>query len=247
MDTEVRDEGAKYVIKGNVTFERELAKSKDSYRINDVVLEAYTELKGTAAEDILKQNEELAKRGYRVIALAMGKVRAKKSYSEFDVKDLVFIGLVGFIDPIRPESKQAIADCHTAGVKVIMITGDHPLTAFKIAQDINIADNKNQVATGVDVEYQFSLGEASFDEFVKGKTVFSRVTPTDKLHIVESLKRQGEFVAVTGDGVNDSPAIKSAHIGIAMGSGTDVSKETADMIIMDDNFKSIVKGVKEGR
>ena len=128
-----------------------------------------------------------------------------------------------------------------------MITGDHPLTAFKIAQDINIADNKNQVATGVDVEYQFSLGEASFDEFVKGKTVFSRVTPTDKLHIVESLKRQGEFVAVTGDGVNDSPAIKSAHIGIAMGSGTDVSKETADMIIMDDNFKSIVKGVKEGR
>jgi len=200
-----------------------------------------------AAEDILKQNEELAKRGYRVIALAMGKVRTKKSYGEFDVKDLVFIGLVGFIDPIRPESKQAVADCHTAGVKVIMITGDHPLTAFKIAQDINIADNKNQVATGVDVEYQFSLGESSFDEFVKGKTVFSRVTPTDKLHIVESLKRQGEFVAVTGDGVNDSPAIKSAHIGIAMGSGTDVSKETADMIIMDDNFKSIVKGVKEGR
>ena len=200
-----------------------------------------------AAEDILKQNENLAKRGYRVIAIAMNRVKTKKSYSEFDVKDLVFIGLVGFIDPVRPESKQAIADCHTAGIKVIMITGDHPLTAFKIAQDIKIADNKNQVATGLDVEYQYSLGEASFDAFVKEKTVFSRVTPTDKLHIVESLKRQGEFVAVTGDGVNDSPAIKSAHIGIAMGSGTDVSKETADMIIMDDNFNSIVKGVKEGR
>ena len=200
-----------------------------------------------AREDILKQNENLAKRGYRVIAIAAGTVKNKKSYSERDVDDLVFLGLVGFIDPVRPESMQAIKDCHTAGIKVIMITGDHPLTAFKIAQDINIASDMKQVATGKEVEYQFSLGEKQFDEFVKGKTVFSRVTPTDKLNIVNSLKRQGEFVAVTGDGVNDSPAIKSAHIGIAMGSGTDVSKETADMIIMDDNFNSIVSGVKEGR
>ena len=196
---------------------------------------------------IEKQNESLAKRGYRVIALAVGNVKKKASYSESDIEELTFIGLVGFIDPVRPESKQAIADCHKAGIKVIMITGDHPLTAFSIAGDINIATDFNQVATGKDVERMYALGEKEFDEFVKGKTVFSRVTPTDKLHIVDSLKRQGEFVAVTGDGVNDSPAIKSAHIGIAMGSGTDVSKETADMIIMDDNFNSIVKGVKEGR
>ena len=196
---------------------------------------------------IQKQNESLAKRGYRVIALAVGKVPSKKNYSEKDIKDLTFIGLVGFIDPVRPESKTAIADCHKAGIKVMMITGDHPLTAFSIAQDINIADSFDQVATGSEVEAAFEKGEKEFDEFVKGKTVFSRVTPTDKLNIVNSLKRQGEFVAVTGDGVNDSPAIKSAHIGIAMGSGTDVSKETADMIILDDNFNSIVQGVKEGR
>ena len=194
-----------------------------------------------------EQNESLAKRGYRVIALAVGKVSNKKNYSENDIKDLSFIGLVGFIDPVRPESKTAIADCHKAGIKVIMITGDHPLTAFSIAQDIKIAEKFEQVATGTEVEAAFAKGEKEFDEFVKGVTVFSRVTPTDKLNIVNSLKRQGEFVAVTGDGVNDSPAIKSAHIGIAMGSGTDVSKETADMIILDDNFNSIVQGVKEGR
>ena len=196
---------------------------------------------------IEKQNESLAERGYRVIALAVGEVKNQDSYSEKDISKLTFIGLVGFIDPVRPETKGSIADCHHAGIKVIMITGDHPLTAFSIAKDIDIAEDYKQVATGKDVEQAFAKGNAEFDAFVKAKTVFSRVTPTDKLHIVESLKRQGEFVAVTGDGVNDSPAIKSAHIGISMGSGTDVSKETADMIILDDNFTSIVQGVKEGR
>ena len=196
---------------------------------------------------IEKQNEDLARRGYRVIALAEGRVNKKQKFDKTDIKDLTFIGLVSFIDPVRPESKTSIAECHKAGIKVIMITGDHPLTALSIAKDINIADKLEQVATGTEVEEMFNKGEENFDSFVKEKTVFSRVTPTDKLHIVESLKRQGEFVAVTGDGVNDSPAIKSAHIGIAMGSGTDVSKETADMIIMDDNFNSIVTGVKEGR
>jgi len=195
---------------------------------------------------IEKQNESLAERGYRVIALAEGTVK-EKDFSENFISDLTFIGLVGFIDPVRLEAKQSIAECHKAGIKVIMITGDHPLTAYSIASDINIASDKNQVATGKDVEEVFARGEKEFDKFVAFKTVFSRVTPTDKLHIVESLKRQGEFVAVTGDGVNDSPAIKSAHIGVAMGSGTDVSKETADMIILDDNFTSIVEGVKEGR
>ncbi|MBQ8451604.1 MAG: HAD-IC family P-type ATPase [Clostridia bacterium] len=196
---------------------------------------------------IEKQNESLAKRGYRVIALAEGPVHKKQHYCESDIQNLTFIGLVGFIDPVRPETKGSIEECHKAGIKVIMITGDHPLTALSIAKDINIACDKSQVATGGEVEKMYEAGEEEFDKFVKQKSVFSRVSPTDKLHIVESLKRQGEFVAVTGDGVNDSPAIKSAHIGIAMGSGTDVSKETADMIIMDDNFTSIVEGVKEGR
>ena len=198
-------------------------------------------------QKIEKQNESLAKRGFRVIALAEGEVSDKQNYSESDIKNLTLIGLVGFIDPVRPETKGSIEQCHRAGIKVIMVTGDHPLTALSIAKDINIADDMDQVATGKEVAQMYEMGEAEFDNFVKYKTVFSRVTPTDKLHIVESLKRQGEFVAVTGDGVNDSPAIKSAHIGIAMGSGTDVSKETADMIIMDDNFTSIVEGIKEGR
>ena len=199
------------------------------------------------AEKILAQNESLAKRGYRIIAVAEGVIKQQEKYGEADMKDLTLLGLVGFIDPVRLESKSAIADCHRAGIKVIMITGDHPLTAFSIAKDINIAHDFSCVATGKEVEEAFAQGEEHFDKFVKGKTVFSRVTPTDKLNIVNSLKRMGEFVAVTGDGVNDSPAIKSAHIGVAMGSGTDVSKETADMIIIDDNFNSIVQGVKEGR
>ena len=197
-------------------------------------------------KQIEKQNENLAKRGYRVIAIASKKLN-KKTFSENDINDLTLLGLVGFIDPVRKETKGAIEECHKAGIKVIMITGDHPLTALSIAKDINIASSMEEVATGIDVEKMFNTSEKEFDEFVKQKCVFSRVTPTDKLRIIESLKRQGEFVAVTGDGVNDSPAIKSAHIGIAMGSGTDVSKETADMIILDDNFNSIVSGVKEGR
>ena len=198
-------------------------------------------------EKIVAQNEDLAKRGYRVIALGVGEVGESENYTEKDIKDLTFIGLVAFIDPVRKETKPAIESCKKAGIKVIMITGDHPLTAFSIAKEINIATDITEVAVGTEVAHAFNRGEDYFDNFVKEKRVFSRVTPTDKLNIVNSLKRQGEFVAVTGDGVNDSPAIKTAHIGIAMGSGTDVSKETADMIILDDKFDSIVKGVKEGR
>ncbi len=193
------------------------------------------------------QNEMLAKDGYRVIALAMGKLPSKKHYTEKDIKGLTFMGMVGFIDPIRKEAVASIRECHTAGIKVLMITGDHPLTAFSIARDLELAENMDQVANGEEVEKIYRRGQKDFDEFVSQKLVFARVTPLQKLHIVNSLKRQGEFVAVTGDGVNDAPALKSANIGVAMGSGTDIARETADMIIVDDNFKSIVAGVKEGR
>ena len=231
-------DGKAYVtVKGSVEKLLELCSSmQDGDKINKI-----------DSKKILEQNENLAKRGYRIIAVADGEIDKKDTYSESDLQNLTLLGLVGFIDPVRKESKDAIADCHRAGIKVIMITGDHPLTAYSIAQDINIAKSFDSVATGKEVEEAYLQGEEYFDKFVSGKTVFSRVTPTDKLNIVNSLKRMGEFVAVTGDGVNDSPAIKSAHIGIAMGSGTDVSKETADMIILDDNFNSIVKGIKEGR
>ena len=198
-------------------------------------------------ELLQKQNADLAKDGYRVIALANGEIENKESYTEEDIKNLNFIGLVAFIDPIREEVKDSLKEANTAGIKVVMITGDHPLTAYSIAKELELVNSYDEVATGEEIEEYLKKGELEFDNFVKNKKVFSRVTPIDKLEIVESYKRQGEFVAVTGDGVNDAPALKSANIGISMGSGTDVAKETASMIIIDDNFKSIVAGIKEGR
>ena len=194
-----------------------------------------------------EQNEALAKDGYRVIAIANGKIDAKNEYSEKDIKNLTFMGMVGFIDPIRKEVVGAIAKCRTAGIKVLMITGDHPLTAFKISKELKLTDNFEEVTNGDEVEKYLAEGLEEFDKFVQSKKVFTRVTPIQKLKIVESLKRQGEFVAVTGDGVNDAPALRTANIGIAMGSGTDIARETAKMIVMDDNFNSIVNGVLEGR
>jgi len=193
------------------------------------------------------QNENLAKDGYRVIAIANGKINKQDNYTEKDIHKLTFMGMVGFIDPIRKEAINAIKECKTAGIKVLMITGDHPLTAFSIAKDLELTDNEKEVTNGKEVEKYYQKSEQEFDEFVKSKCIFTRVTPLQKLAIIESLKRQGEFVAVTGDGVNDAPALKSANIGIAMGSGTDIARETADMIVADDNFNSIVAGVKEGR
>lgn len=197
-----------------------------------------------------KQNEELAQEGYRVIAVASGECKNFKDkdvYESKDIPKLTFNGLVSFIDPIRKEVKGAIKKSREAGIDVIMITGDHPLTAYKIARDLELVEDKDEVATGKELDDVYEKGEDEFDKFIIGKHVFARVTPMDKLHIVESLKRRGEFVAVTGDGVNDAPAIKSANIGIAMGSGTDVAKETASMIIIDDNFNSIVSGIELGR
>ncbi|MBR1939646.1 HAD-IC family P-type ATPase [Candidatus Saccharibacteria bacterium] len=196
---------------------------------------------------VQQQNEQLAKDGYRVIALANGKVTRKSRYGVGDIKKLTFLGQVGFIDPVRKEAAVSIRKCHAAGIKVLMVTGDHPLTAFSIARDLKLTHKFEEVATGDDVERAFEAGERTFDEFVASKKVFARVTPLQKLNIVHSLKRQGEFVAVTGDGVNDAPALKAANIGIAMGSGTDIARETADMIIADDDFTSIVAGVEEGR
>ncbi len=201
-------------------------------------------------DKILAQNEQLAREGYRVIALAYNRVNdfeEKEYYDKKDIPKLIFLGLVAFIDPIREEAKVSISNCHRAGIKVIMVTGDHPLTAFSIAKELGLTNSFEEVATGADIEKEFALGNNNFDHFVASKKVFTRVTPLQKLEIIESYQRQGEFVAVTGDGVNDAPAIKTANIGIAMGSGSDVAKETSNMIIIDDNFMSIVAGIEEGR
>ncbi len=211
------------------------------------VLEFCTTMKGNNKnekldiEKIKKQHEDLASSGYRVIALAAGKTKSEKP------EHLTFEGLVAFIDPVREEVTKSINDCKKAGIKVIMITGDHPLTAYSIAKDLELVENYDEVTSGKELDEYFKKGKKEFDKFVKSKKIFTRVTPLNKLEIAESYKRQGEFVAVTGDGVNDAPAIKSANIGIAMGSGTDVAKETSSMIILDDNFNSIVIGIKEGR
>ena len=194
-----------------------------------------------------KQNDVLAKEGYRIIAVANGKVKKQDKYDFKSINNLTFLGMTGFIDPVRKEAIKSIKECRAAGIKVLMITGDHPLTAFSIAKDLELSNNFEEVATGLEIEEELKKGEKSFDKYIRQKVVFARVTPIQKLKIVESLKRQGEFVAVTGDGVNDAPALKAANIGVAMGSGTDIARETADMIIADDNFKSIVSGIKEGR
>jgi len=194
-----------------------------------------------------KQNEELAASGYRVIALAMGEVRKKSTYTEKDIKNLKFMGMVGFIDPIRKEVVSSIEKCRRAGIKVLMITGDHQLTAFKIAKDLKLTNNYAEVTTGVLVDEYLAKGDVEFDKFVKSHLVFTRISPMQKLKIVESLKRSGEFVAVTGDGVNDALALRSANLGIAMGSGTDIAREASKMIVLDDNFKSIVSGILQGR
>ena len=201
-------------------------------------------------EKVKLQNEELAKQGYRVIALAnkeISKFVEKEDYEESDIEKLDFIGLVAFIDPVRHDVKDAIKECNNAGITTIMITGDHPLTAYSIAKELELCTSFDEVCDTNELNIYKAKTQEEFDEFVKSKKVFTRVTPMDKLEIVESLKRMGEFVAVTGDGVNDTPALKAANIGIAMGSGTDVAKETADMLILDDSFTSIVEGVREGR
>lgn len=195
-------------------------------------------------EEYIKQNERLSEEGYRVIAVCDGYV---DNMEEAKIRNLEFLGMVAFIDPVRKEVKNSIKECQEAGIKVIMITGDHPATALTIAKELNLATDKSEVITGRELESIYQKGEKEFDDYIKHIKVFSRVTPTDKLKIVESLKRSGEFVAVTGDGVNDAPAIKTANIGVAMGSGTDVAIDTADLIVMDDNFTSIVEGIKEGR
>lgn len=201
------------------------------------------------------QNEALAKAGYRVIAIAAAaapQFEEKSDYTAADLPRLEFKGLVAFIDPIREDAKASIQECQEAGINVVMITGDHPLTALAIARELGLCRDEQEVITGDELAALVPAegdpaDSAEFVQCVQSKKVFARVTPMDKLNIVNALKKAGEFVAVTGDGVNDAPALKVANIGVAMGSGTDVAKETADMIILDDRFSSIVNGVREGR
>lgn len=199
---------------------------------------------------ILKQADDLAANGYRVLAFAKGEYEhfiKKEVYTKDDIPPMVFYGMVCFIDPLRAEAKISIEKCKKAGIKVIMITGDHPATAGNIAKELTIMEEGQGVVSGDMLHNAGSADSPAFKDMVCCASVFARVSPIQKLEIVDVLIRNGEFVAVTGDGVNDSPALKRANIGVAMGSGTDVAKEVGAMIIIDDNFSSIVAGVEEGR
>ncbi len=203
-------------------------------------------------EKILTKATEFAKRGLRVLAFAYREVSDDieeltcKEVEKCDaIHGLVFAGLQGMIDPPRPEAIEAIKGCKKAGIRVIMITGDHAVTAKAIGEMLGIGESKSKVLTGKDLS---KMSDEELFQIVKEVSIYARVSPEHKLRIVEQLKRNGEIVAVTGDGVNDAPALKAAHIGIAMGkSGTDVAKEASDMVLADDNFVSIFNAVREGR
>jgi len=186
--------------------------------------------------------------GYRVLAVAEA---VSPGIPEDPIKSglppLVLLGYIGFIDPVRPDARESVESCQKAGVTVVMVTGDHPATALAIAKTLGIADTQDQILTGMEIDALGSVDIPEFFDLVQKARVFARVTPVQKLSIVDALIRMGHFVAVTGDGVNDAPALRRAHIGVAMGSGTDIAKDNAAMIITDDRFSSIVAGIEEGR
>ena len=197
-----------------------------------------------------KQADALAAGGYRVLAVASGTVAIEPG-AEFApeiLTGIVFLGYVGMIDPLRPETMASVVACRQAGIEVAMVTGDHPVTALAIARELGFADRMDQVVTGPRLGAAVGQGESAVDDLIRGARVFARVEPQQKLEIVRSLMRLGHFVAVTGDGANDAPALRAANIGVAMGlRGTDIARETADLILTDDNFASIAAGVEEGR
>ncbi len=206
---------------------------------------------GPVALDKLEVEGEtlrLGREGYRVLAVAKGSLPQDNSAPSRPehVPPLTLLGLVGFIDPLRPEVESAIATCRRAGVRVVMVTGDHPATALRIGRDLDLAGSEVDMLTGVELD-KVASQDARWQERLSRTGVFARVSPLQKLMIVDELNRQGHFTAVTGDGVNDAPALRKAHIGVAMGTGTDVAKETASIIVADDNFASLVAGVEEGR
>ena len=195
--------------------------------------------------EILAVNQSLSEAGLRVLAFAEKALDSVRPLTLDDEQDLTFIGLISMIDPPRPEAVAAVADAKTGGIRTIMITGDHKVTATAIARQLGIFQEGDEALSGVELD---QLDDAALDENVEHIAVYARVSPENKIRIVKAWQRKGQVVSMTGDGVNDAPAVKTADIGVAMGiTGTEVTKESAKMILADDNFSTIVAAVREGR
>ena len=195
---------------------------------------------------ILEKNSELAERGFRVIAFASKEIAGGKANNLLEEeKGLVFLGMVAMEDPPRETVMESLKACETAGIKVVIATGDDPLTARSIAREIGLWKKGSEIITGDELE---KLTDEELADKIGGISIFARVKPLDKLRIISAYKKNGEIIAMTGDGVNDAPALEEAHIGVAMGKkGTDVSRQAADIILKDDNFSTIVEAIREGR
>ncbi|MCK4326853.1 MAG: calcium-translocating P-type ATPase, PMCA-type [Candidatus Diapherotrites archaeon] len=229
---------------GTVAFMKGAPESVLSVCTHALVNGKTVKLSARDKQRIMKQNNDFASSALRVLAFAYRDLPEKFSKKDAESK-MVFVGLAGMIDPPRPEAKSAIARARQAGIRVVMITGDNELTARAIATKLGLAGEEEGVVTGRELD---RLGDKALPTIVGRTTIYARVSPEHKLKIVRAMQAQGEVVAVTGDGVNDAPALKTADIGIAMGiTGTDVSKEASDIILADDNFASIVAAVEEGR
>jgi Ca2+-transporting ATPase len=210
------------------------------------------EINGDWLSRIEEANNNLAKEGMRVLGVAMNCIDEVPEKDQEQLENnLIFIGLTGMIDPPRPEVRDAVAECRTAGIRPVMITGDHPYTALHIARDLGIVqsvegkDDNELVITGKQLA---EMSVDDLDDVVMDVSAYARVSPEHKVKIVEALKNRGQIIAMTGDGVNDAPALKRSDIGVAMGiTGTDVSKEASDMVLLDDNFATIVHAIEEGR
>lgn len=213
-----------------------------SYAMNDGKI---VKLKDKDREVVKNYCVSMSSKGLRLLGFALKNINTLPKEGDEIEEDLIFIGIMGIIDPPREEVKHAIKTCHDAGIRVIMITGDHKLTAQAIAKDLGIYKKDDLVVDGEELS---KMSDLKLRNIIKDISVFARVTPEDKLRIVNALKKNKEIVAMTGDGVNDAPALKTADIGVAMGiTGTDVAKDAAAMILLDDNFTTIEEAVKEGR
>ena len=195
--------------------------------------------------EILAVNQSLSEAGLRVLAFAERALDSVRPLTLDDEQDLTFIGLISMIDPPRPEAVAAVADAKAGGIRTIMITGDHKVTATAIAKELGIFQEGDEALSGVELD---QMDDAALDQRLEKISVYARVSPEHKIRIVDAWQRRGKIVAMTGDGVNDAPALKKADIGVAMGiTGTEVSKDAAAMILADDNFATIVKAVVNGR